>query len=342
MSKKGFGFFGCILLLIRLILTFAFTVAVFALLLGFVAFRCMYPAGSEKLAAMLSSYPIVDTLPKIYFSQAELERIISEQAEAAQEEQPVDDQTDAGAVKPDMNLAENTRASILPPDTDDHLLYVDGLYIESHPAAEAEPVAPPSDETEPESAEPTVLYGCVNGAVTTYLRLSPSLDAEKVNTIEPGTWCTVLTEEKQFYKILYENSEYYIYNDRLDLYEVPDLPEGLTVPGLPEATDEEIEKMLSGDTQQDQEEDNRIMCGYVDAITPYRTSPSFAEAQAGFLEADTHFRILDKIASFYKVSVDGTEIYVYAEKVTVYYEDLPSSTPVEAEPLNEKASDEQA
>ena len=326
-AKNGNGFFGSILLLLRLIITAAFTLAVFVLLLGFVAFRCMHPSGSRMLAATLSSYPIVDVLPKIYFSSDELDRIIEEYASSKEDDGSLSDDDTAPLEKSEMLLGQAYTVE-QPSVSDDSLLLLDGLYVVANPA-DIPDDAPVSVEPEVSEPEPTVLYGCVNGSTTTYLRLSPSLDARKALTIEPGTWCTVLGEEKQFYKIFYENSEYYIYKDRLDVFEVPELPEGLTVPGLPEATDEEIEKMLSGEDESAQE-DNRIMCGYVAGITPYRASPSFTEKQAGFLEAGTHFRILEEDADFYKISLGEEEMYVHTSKVTVYYEEA-SATPVEPE-----------
>lgn len=334
MAKNGNGFFGAILLLFRLIFTAAFTLAVFVLLLGFVAFRCMHPAGSRMLAATLSSYPIVNVLPKIYFSADELDRIIAEQAYANEAEGAQAEGEDLSSEKTEMALGE-AYANEKPPVTDDTLLLLDGLYVVPNPAEI--PAAPPvSPEPEASEPEPTVLYGCVNGAVTTYLRLTPSLEARKALTIEPGTWCTVLGEEKQFYKIFYDNGEYYIYKDRLDVFEVPELPEGLTVPGLPEASAEEIEQMLSGENETGSEDD-RIMCGFVDGITPYRTSPSFDEKQAGFLEAGAHFRILEEVSGFYKISTEENEIYVHTSKVTVYYEEIPA-TPIEPDEISSGAT----
>ena len=336
MSKKGNGFFGYLLLLVRLIFTAALTLAVFVLLLGFVAFRCMHPTGSHMLASMLSSYPVVEYLPRIFYSSSELERILAEQTPVSEVENASGDEEGNDALKSGMLLANTETSGPAAVETDDALIYLDGLYIVNHPAPNEEPVSSPSQSAQPEEAAPTVLYGCVNGNVTTYLRLSPSLDAKKVNTIEPGAWCVVLEEERQFYKIAYDGEEYYIYKDRLDVYEVPELPEGLTIPGLDEATEEEIAQALASDTNADAENANRVMCGYVEGITPYRTSPSFAAPQAGFLEAGARFRILDEIDSFYKISMegmDGNELYVNKAKTTVYYEELPvsdqSAAPVE-------------
>ena len=323
MSKKGNGFFGKLLLFMRLIFTTVLTLAVFVLLLGFVAFRCMHPAGSHMLASMLSAYPVVEYLPRIFYSPSELDRILEEQSAVKEEDgKTALSQTDSEA-NAGMLLCENAASDNIEVETDDSLIHLDGLYVINNPAPTEAPVSAPSQSTQPEEAVPTVLYGCVNGNITTYLRLSPSLDAKKVHTIEPGTWCTVIEEEKQFYKIDYENTEYYIYKDRLDVYEVPELNEGLTVGGLDEATEEEISQALSKEEQG--ENANKIMCGYVKGITPYRNLPSFTAPQVGFLEADTHFRILEEVDSFYKISLDGSECFVNKTKTIVYYEDLPAS-----------------
>lgn len=332
MAKNRQGFFGSVLLLLRLIFTAFFTLCVFALILGFVAFRCMHPAGSRMLASTLSSYPIVKVLPKIYFSSEELERIIEETSVTKTEESQQTEDSDSESEKASMVLGEAFSCEH-PPVADDALLLLDGLFVIPKPTAIPEETPAPA-EPEISEPEPTVLYGCVNGAVTTYLRLTPSLEAKKERTIEPGTWCTVLGEEKQFYRIYYENNEYFIYKDRLDVFEVPELPDGLTVPGLPEATSEEIEKMLSGESEA---EDVRIMCGYVDGITPYRTSPSFSDMQAGFIEAGTHFRILEEVSGFYKISLNESELYVHTSKVTVYYEEA-AATPIEPEFSSEDAA----
>lgn len=58
------------------------TVAVFGLLLGFLAFRCVHTKGSHMLAAMLSSYPVVNVIPKLYYAPSTLEKIIREQEQA--------------------------------------------------------------------------------------------------------------------------------------------------------------------------------------------------------------------------------------------------------------------
>lgn len=100
MAKNSQGFVGTILLLFRLLMTTLFTVAVFGLLLGFLAFRCMHTTGSHMLAAMLSSYPVVNVIPKIYYAPSTLEKIIAEQ----EKNQP---------------LSENT-------ETDDSLLLTEG------------------------------------------------------------------------------------------------------------------------------------------------------------------------------------------------------------------------
>lgn len=89
-SRKGQGFIGTILLLIRLLITTVFTLAVFTLLLGFVTFRCMHSTGSHMLAQMLSSYPIVDIIPKIYYLPSELTQILSEQEVLPKDQLPND------------------------------------------------------------------------------------------------------------------------------------------------------------------------------------------------------------------------------------------------------------
>lgn len=335
MSKNGNGFFSKILLIFRLLFTAAFTVAVFALLLGFVAFRCMHPAGSRMLAYSLSSYPVVDLLPKIYFSSTELEQILKEQSAPAQEEASESVQTAPAAEKADMLLASPADRQAPPPEEDSGILLMDGFYIIAQPdVPDDEPVQPAAAEKVQKEPEPTVLYGCVNGDITTYLRLKPSLESRKELTIEPGTWCTVLAEEKQFYKIFYNDGEYYIYKDRLDIYEVPELPGGLTVPGLPEATDEEIRQMLMKENDPADENENLIMYGTVDGIVAYRTAPSFTGAQTGFLDAGTQFLITGEENMFYKFEMNGTEYYIYKEKVHVEYKEAADSTQSEA-PLPE-------
>lgn len=326
MSKKGNGFFGNLLLLFRLIFTTVFTLAVFVLLLGFIGFRCMYPAGSRMLAATLSSYPVVNILPRIYYSSSELEEITANQAALTDEDTAQDDSADPTLKAQDIRLAETQKSVTLPDVEGSDVLHLNGLYVVENPVSpfEETPAADLMPE-EAEASEKTVLYGCVNGAMTTYLRLTPSFDAAKKLTIEPGEWVIVLEEEKLFYKISYADGEYYINKDRLDVVEVPDLPEGLSIPGLEKASEEEIVNPPSKENEASQEADTRVMCGFVKGITPYRTTPSFAEAQAGFLEADTHFRIIEDLDPFYKIELDGNEYYVYKIKVTVYYEEASQS-----------------
>lgn len=90
MSRKKQGFFGSVLLIMRLLISAAFTLLIFAFLLGFVAFRCMHSTGSHMLAQMLSSYPIVNIIPQIYYLPSELTQILSNQEVLAKDQLPGD------------------------------------------------------------------------------------------------------------------------------------------------------------------------------------------------------------------------------------------------------------
>ncbi len=90
MSRKRQGFFGSVLLIMRLLISAAFTLLIFAFLLGFVAFRCMHSTGSHMLAQMLSSYPIVNIIPQIYYLPSELTQILSNQEVLAKDQLPSD------------------------------------------------------------------------------------------------------------------------------------------------------------------------------------------------------------------------------------------------------------
>lgn len=326
MAKNGQGFFGAILLILRLVLTTIFTFLVFMLLLGFVVFHCMHPAGSHKLAFTLSSYKYADILPKIFYSPGDLETILREQAEEKDAENAQSDSDIAESAISDMVLGEGYERMQSSVSEDEYIL-LDNLYVSKDakkklPEPSDTEASQPSQTSEPEN---TVLYGCVKGATATYLRLTPSLNAQKVVTIEPGTWCVVLGEETQFYKILFEEKEYYIYYDRLDVFEVPELPEGVAIPGLPKAESENAAL-----NEKAPEEVKKELRGYVTGITPYRTSPTLTGPQAGFLEIGTDFMILDTVNSFYKFLMDGNECYVYTTKVTTYYKEIDASTPGEA------------
>ncbi|MBQ5769545.1 MAG: hypothetical protein IIW08_00040 [Clostridia bacterium] len=309
--------------MIRLIFSIIFTLCVFVLLLGFVAFRCMHPAGSHMLASTLSSYPYVDILPKIFFAPGELDEILKEQAAA---KEPVLDSSEDSAdesVKTEMLLGEGYDRNKTPVSSNEFVL-LDGMFVvqndkkgfsDSSVNEEKEPAA----ASEPASS---VLYGCVKGAAAAYLRQKPLLDAQKVLAIEPGTWCVVVSEETPFIKILYEGTEYYIYHDRLDVFEVPELPEGVLIPGL-------TQDKQTGNETSGKNEVTRKLRGYVAGITPYRSKANLNEPQAGFLDPGTDFEILDTVNSFYKFLLNGNECYVYETKVTTYYEETVVPDPAE-------------
>ena len=81
------------------------------------------------LAAMLSNYPVVNIVPKLFFLPSELDRILEEHQSSSQSAEDADDAISAKQSELIISPVSITDATAA--EADDSLIFVDGLYIRS-------------------------------------------------------------------------------------------------------------------------------------------------------------------------------------------------------------------